>query len=72
MEAWVAEQMDGGGGDGRDRDGDRRLIQWEDTVQKIALEMEPNYPLAYALVLKLHHPNTSTIESHGGKLEKER
>ena len=31
--------------------------------------METNTPLAYALVLEIHHPIMSTLGGHGGRLE---
>ena len=38
----------GGGGDGRDSDGDGRLMRCEYTAEKVILGIEPNAPLAYA------------------------
>ena len=62
----------GGGGDEQDRDGDRRLIKWEDTVAKINLGIEPNDPLDYSPRLELHHLTMGTLGSHGCQLERER
>ena len=37
-----------------------------------ALGTEHNTPLAYAAVIELHRPISSTIGEHGGRLERER
>ena len=58
------------GGDGRDRDGDGRLIKWEYTVADITLDTEHNAPFAHALVLEIHHPIMITLGAHGGKLDR--
>ena len=50
----------GGGGDGRDRDG-YGLNQWGYNVAQINLGKEPNTPLAYPLVMEIHHLIMSKI-----------
>ena len=62
-------EMDRGGGeDGRDGDKDGQLIRWECNVANVILGMEPNAPLAYALVLELCHPIMSMLGGHGCRL----
>ena len=62
--------IDGGGEVDRwDGDGDTRLMKWEDTVANVTLGMDPNYRLAYAPVLEIHHPNMSTFGAHKYQLE---
>ena len=58
-----------GGGERDRRDGDGRLIKWDDTAENIILGTEPNAPLAYAPGLELHHPIMSTLGAHGVQLE---
>ena len=62
----------GGGGYGRDRDGDGQIIRWEDTVENIILQTEPNEPLAYALVLEPHHLIIIMLGGHIGQLDRDR
>ena len=59
----------GGGRDGRDGDGDRQLIKWEDNIEKITLGTEPNDPLTYDPGLEPHHPVMSTLGAHECQLE---
>ena len=62
----------GGGGDGRDRYGDRRLIKWEDTVANITLGKYHNALFASTPGSELHHPTMSTLGENRGQLERER
>ena len=63
----------GGGGDRRDGDGyEEGVNMWEDNVANVTLGVEPNAPLAYALLLELHHPIVSTLGKHLGRLDRER
>ena len=61
----------GRGGYRQDRDGDG-LNQWEYNVANITLGTEPNAPLAYAPVLKHHHPIMNTLGDPGGRLKIEK
>ena len=45
---------------------------WEDNIAHVTLGTEPNDPLAYALVLELHHPTMSKLGDTGGRLERDR
>ena len=71
---------DGGLGGGTDRggagykqDGYRDgLSRWEDNIAHINLGTEPNDPLAYALVLELHHPIITKVGEHKFRLERNR
>ena len=45
---------------------------WEDNVANVTLDVEPNAPLAYDLLLELHHPIVSTLGKHIGRLDRER
>ena len=62
----------GGGGDGRERDSNGRLIKWDDAVTIITLGTELKDPLAYDPGLELHHTSMSTLGDHGEQLERER
>ena len=57
-----------GVGDIRDGDGDG-LNWWGDNVSYVTLGTDPNYPLAYAPVLELHHPIMSKLWDPRGRLE---
>ena len=66
-----------GGGDGRDRDGDRYgdgygLNWWEDNAENRTLGTEPNYTLDYAMGLEHYNPITSKTRDPGIWLEREK
>ena len=70
-ETRTEEHAEGGIGNGWDVDGNIQQIKWEDTVKNTTLGMEPNAPLAYSTVLKIHQPNMSTLGAHRGQLDRE-
>ena len=70
---WTADrevEQTEGWGDGWEGDRNGQIIRWGYTVANLILGTEPNYTLAYAPGLELHHPIVSIIGGNGGRLYK--